>query len=358
MVRLGIIGLGQAAQVLHLPNIEKMEDQFCITAVADVSAHLGAYIAHKYHVEHQFTDAAELIACRDVDAVMIMCSGDHADYAMAALEAGKHVFIEKPMTMSMEKAEQLMAVKRRHPELVAMVGYCRRYSDSFLKMKQLLQEDERPISYVRARTVVLEGPWYLDNTWHEHKADDLDPAGRAIMQQQLLAEISELMGGNVTRAQMVAFLLLTGSGCHILSAVRELIGLPKAIRGAAISPSGMQFSLLLEYEGFNLLFEEMNDQQIVDFDESIDIYQGDRMMHLKYDSPYIRYLPSQLTVTELEDGQGRVTQYGPQYHDMFGNELREFYRCITENDTPKCDVFDAAEDVRFYLEVAKKFASC
>lgn len=41
------------------------------------------------------------------------------------------------------------------------------------------------------------------------------------------------------------------------------------------------------------------------------------------------------------------------YHDMFANELLEFYRCVTTHDTPKCDVFDAAEDVKLYIDVAK-----
>lgn len=358
MVRLGLIGLGQAAQILHLPNLERMEDKFKITAVADVSQELSGYIAHKYHVEHQYTDAMELIACPDVDAVMIMRAGDHAGYAAAALRAGKHVFIEKPMTLDIERARELIAVKEQHPELVAMVGYCRRYNGSFLKMKELLHQDDRPISYVRARTLILEGPWYLENTWHEKKAGDLDPAGRAAMQQATIGEAVRLMGNQPDRAQILAFLLLAGSGCHILSAVRELIGLPKSVEAAIVSPNGMQFTLILSYEGFNLVFEEMNDQQIVDFDESIEIYQGNRKMHLRYDSPYIRSLPSRLEVSELENGQARVTTYGPDYRDMFASEIKEFYRCISEHDTPKCDIYDAAEDVQLFLDIAKKFKTC
>lgn len=355
MVRLGMIGLGQAAQILHFPNLERMEDLFQVTAVADISPNLTRYIAHKYNVPHQFNDALELIGCPDVDAVIIMSPGDHADYAIAALEAGKHVFIEKPMTMRPEKAQQLLEVKRRHPELVAMVGYCRRYNDSFLKMKQILTDDPRPTSYVRARTVILEDPWYLDNTFHEHKADDLDPAGRDVMMRELFAELDDILGENTSSAHRLALLLLTGSGCHILSAVRELFGMPKSIQAAVVSPSGMQFTLLMEYDGFNLVFEEMNDQKIVDFDESIDVFQGDRRLHLQYDSPYVRYLPSKLVVTELEGGQAKETVYGPNYHDMFGNELREFHRCITQGAAPKCDVFDAAQDVELYAQIAKAF---
>lgn len=60
-----------------------------------------------------------------------------------------------------------------------------------------------------------------------------------------------------------------------------------------------------------------------------------------------------LTVSELDCGQAKTTVYGPHYHDMFANELLEFYRCVTTHDTPKCDVFDAAEDVKLYIDVAK-----
>jgi len=353
MICLGLIGLGQAAQILHIPNIEKMENKFEITAVADISKNLTNYIADKYRVPHRFTDGMDLIGCPDVDAVMVMSPGDHAEFAIAALEAGKHVFIEKPMTSSLESLEKLLEVKRRHPDQIAMVGYCRRYNNSFMKMKELLQADSRPISYVRARTIILEGPWYLDNTWHEHKADDLDPAGRELMNRRMFEEIDRVLGGNTSHAQQMAYLLMTASGCHILSAIRELIGLPKAIRSAVVSPNGMQFSLVFEYDNFNMVFEEMNDQEIVEFDEAIEIYQGDRKMLLEYDTPYIRYLPSKLTVSELDCGQAKTTVYGPHYHDMFANELLEFYRCVTTHDTPKCDVFDAAEDVKLYIDVAK-----
>ncbi len=354
-VRLGIIGLGQAAQLLHLPNLEHMEDMFRITAVSDISKALTDYIADKYHVQHRFNDADDLINCPDVDAVMIMCSGDHASYAIKALEAGKHVFIEKPMTLSNESAAALVEVKRKHPELVAQVGYCRRYNESFMKMKELLAESDKPISYVHARTVILEGPWYISNTWPEKKATDLDPAGKKELMMKLFSQIKTLIGEDATRAQIIAFLLLTGSGCHILSAVRDLIGLPKSIKAAAVSPNGMQVTLILEYDGFNMVFEEMNDQSIVEFDESIEVYQGTRKLKLKYDSPYIRSLPSCLIVDELEDGKAKRTVYGPHYQDMFGLEDKEFYRCISEGVEPRCDVFDAAEDVRLYLDIAKHF---
>ena len=353
MIRLGLIGLGQAAQLLHMPNIEHMEDIFTVTAVSDVSHSLMDFFHERYRVKNCFEDAMDLIRCPEVDAVMILCAGDHADYAAAALEAGKHVFIEKPMSISYANALRLKEVKDRHPEQTAMVGYCRRYNHCFLKMKELLQKDPKPISYVRARTIVLEGPWYLQNSHQEKKASDLDPKGKEEMNAAMFRDIDRTLGGNTTKAEQLCYLLMTASGCHILSAVRDLIGEPKAVRAAVISPTGMQFTLIFEYDGFNMTFEEMNDQEVVEFQEAIDVYQGNRKLSLKYDSPYIKNLPSTLTVSELENGQAKITQYGPDYRDMFENELREFYDCIIKGKEPACSVDDALKDVKMYEDITR-----
>ena len=353
MIRLGLIGLGQAAQLLHMPNIEHMDEMYTVTAVSDVSHKLMSFFQERYNVKHCFADAMDLIQCPEVDAVMILCAGDHADYAIAALEAGKHVFIEKPMSMSYENALRLKAVKEKHPNEIAMVGYCRRYNHCFQKMKELLRNDSRPISYVRARTIILEGPWYLQNSHQEKKATDLDPKGKDEMNAAMFRDIDRTLGGNTTKAEQLCYLLMAASGCHILSAVRELIGEPKAIRAAVVSPTGMQFTLIFEYDGFNMTFEEMNDQEVIEFQESIEVYQGNRKLSLNYDSPYIKNLPTTLTVSELENGQAKITQYGPDYRDMFENELRVFYDCIINGEEPVCNVNDAIKDVKLYEDIAR-----
>ena len=64
MIRLGLIGLGQAAQILHIPNIEKMENKFEITAVADISKNLTSYIADKYRAWKSFWKSSAGILTR------------------------------------------------------------------------------------------------------------------------------------------------------------------------------------------------------------------------------------------------------------------------------------------------------
>lgn len=141
-----------------MPNIEHMDDLFAVTAVSDVSRTLMGHFRTRYSVPNCFPDAMDLIRCPEVDAVMILCAGDHAAYAAAALEAGKHVFIEKPLSMSYENALMLQEVKDRHPDQTAMVGYCRRYNHYFLKMKELLQNDLRQTGF--RGTAVIEQDMY------------------------------------------------------------------------------------------------------------------------------------------------------------------------------------------------------
>ena len=108
MIRLGIIGLGQAAQILHLPNLEKLTDAFRLTAVADISTELVSYIGDKYRVANRFSDGAELIRCPDVDAVMILCGGDHAEYASCLLYTSNVDFDPKMKVRFLSTAETQM----------------------------------------------------------------------------------------------------------------------------------------------------------------------------------------------------------------------------------------------------------
>ena len=133
IVKVGVIGIGTVSQLMHLPILSGLHEQCQITAVSDISPTQLAFIAKKYNAT-PYPDPYELVKDPNVDAVFV-CSPDqyHAAYALAAMEAGKHVFVEKPVTLCMEDLEKLIAAEKAHPELVCMVGYMRRYGNGFLK---------------------------------------------------------------------------------------------------------------------------------------------------------------------------------------------------------------------------------
>ena len=107
-VRIGVIGCGAIAQVHHLPNLTALQDEFEVPIVCDVSRGAAAYVAETFNIPRYVTDYRDLLAS-DVDAVLLCHSDPKTRVAVAAFNAGKHVFIEKPMCFSIQEADAIGA---------------------------------------------------------------------------------------------------------------------------------------------------------------------------------------------------------------------------------------------------------
>ena len=98
-IRIGIVGCGAVAQVQHLPNLTALKDLFSVEMVCDISPSLVQTVAQEFHVPHHTDDWRALLAA-DLDAVLLCHTDPKTEIAVAAFEAGKHVFIEKPICFS------------------------------------------------------------------------------------------------------------------------------------------------------------------------------------------------------------------------------------------------------------------
>ena len=114
-----------------------------IVSASGVSA---AQNGKKYGFRRASSDAAAAIADPDVDAVCIATRHDsHARFALAALEAGKHVFVEKPLALTVDDVEAIAAAA---PGKVLTVGFNRRFAPMVVKMKALLGQMAQPKAFV------------------------------------------------------------------------------------------------------------------------------------------------------------------------------------------------------------------
>jgi len=137
------------------------------------------------------TDAAVALADPAVDTVVIATRHDaHAQQLLAALQAGKHVFCEKPLCLTLEELAQIEAEIALHPQLRLMVGFNRRFAPQVVRMKQLLAGVTEPKVFVMT---VNAGAIPLDH-WTQ------DPA---------------VGGGRIV-----------GEGCHFIDLLRHLAGAP------------------------------------------------------------------------------------------------------------------------------------
>ena len=117
----GIIGCGRAAEELHLPAIAKSPDVTAV-AIADIDAFARARLAGRFGIAAQHRDVETLLADPAVTLVVICTPpATHPEVALAAVAAGKHVFVEKPLALDIEAAEQMMDAERT-ARVVTAVG--------------------------------------------------------------------------------------------------------------------------------------------------------------------------------------------------------------------------------------------
>ena len=144
-LKIGVIGCGAIAQIQHLPHLRELDDQFEIGGLADLSPKLLEAVGADYGVpaERRFLDYRQLLQS-DVDGVIVCPSGSHAAPSIAAAEAGKHVFVEKPMCTTVREAEAMVAAADKAGTLL-MVGYMKRHEPAY----QFAQARVREMSDVR-----------------------------------------------------------------------------------------------------------------------------------------------------------------------------------------------------------------
>src|SRR3954471_14266375 len=154
-IRVGVVGCGLIAQVMHLPYLTELEDRFEIAALCDLSEPVATELARRYGVARTHARWDDMIDAGGLDAVMILTSGSHAPVAIAAARAGLHVFTEKPMCLSVAEAEAMVAAAAE-ADVRLMVGTMKRYDPAYERLAELLPAVE-DLRLVRGAT--LQTAW-------------------------------------------------------------------------------------------------------------------------------------------------------------------------------------------------------
>src|SRR6266513_249222 len=115
---IGIIGTGGISRA-HADGYRKLAGQARLVAVADIDLGRARAAADEWGVEHAFADYRELLDLKEVEAVSV-CTFNraHCGLTVAALEAGKHVLVEKPMATTTEEARRMVEAARRSGKLL------------------------------------------------------------------------------------------------------------------------------------------------------------------------------------------------------------------------------------------------
>jgi len=158
-IKFALVGAGNLAKWAHLPALQKI-DGARLHAVHSNSGARGKSYAMRFNANYASSDYAEILNDRDVDAILIASRHkDHARQAIDALNAGKHVFIEKPMAITVEECQQIYrAVQSSNKQL--MVGFNRRFAPFYVEMKNNLKGRTSPmVVSCRMNSPGIENGW-------------------------------------------------------------------------------------------------------------------------------------------------------------------------------------------------------
>jgi predicted dehydrogenase len=206
VLRIGVLGCGPIAQIAHFDACHKARNAE-LYAICDVADDLRERMSLVWEPRVVYSDYAKMLADPQVEAVIIAVADQfHVALAMQAVEAGKHVFIEKPLGISVEECEQLrQSVRDRR--LIAQVGNNRRFDPGVVFARQFIGSEIGQRLSFKA--------WYHDSTYRYTMTDNLQP----VVARSVLARRPE---GKPKSDRRRYYIL--GHASHLVDTARMLCG--------------------------------------------------------------------------------------------------------------------------------------
>jgi predicted dehydrogenase len=156
-----LIGAGNLARWEHLPNLQKVPEVH-LRAIHSNSGVRGKSYGTRFKSDYCTTDYTQILADPDVHLVFIASRNQyHASQALEALQAGKHVFVEKPMALTEDECDQLThAVNESGCQLT--VGFNRRFAPFYLDLKKKLAKRSAPaVLQCRINSPGISGSYWM-----------------------------------------------------------------------------------------------------------------------------------------------------------------------------------------------------
>lgn len=139
-IGIALVGAGGFAQSMHLPNLLKLKEGFELRSVVSRTGATARMVADRFGATAASTEYESVLSDPDIQLVLIATRHNlHAGMALAALRAGKHVFVEKPLAITAEEANAIERFYETNPDgPLLMTGFNRRFSPAVIAAKRLL----------------------------------------------------------------------------------------------------------------------------------------------------------------------------------------------------------------------------
>jgi predicted dehydrogenase len=346
-LRVGVVGCGQIAQIMHLPYLKELP-QFRVTAVCDLSSTVVETVGERFGVPTRCTDFTELVRRDDIDVVAVLTL-EHAEVAVKAAEAGKHLFIEKPLGFSLTEAEQISdAVEQAG--VTAMVGYMKRYDPGYEFGAARMQAMD-DVRLIRVHDFAADFGIHAA-LFTLVSADDLSPALLAERQAVVDATVRSALGADHSNlAELYVMLLMLSS--HDLAVLRGAFGAPSGVRYSDAVSSTQLLSVLDYGPSCRCVFEAGIGADALWWDENLTAYGRHEMVEIAFPNPYVPYAPTIVTILENEAGSPVRKEIPVSNQEAFRLEWLHFFDCVREGRAPRTSLVDGRADIELAIEMIR-----
>ncbi len=354
-VRVGVIGCGLIAQVMHLYHLHLMRDRFEVVALCDISSDLVHAVGSHYHIPRVYTEFESMLAEERLDAVMVLTGGSHRPPTVAAAAAGLHVFVEKPLCLAPWEGEEMIEAAR-DAGVVLMVGYQKRYDPAYERMLEEIADLGPPLL---AGSVTLESPvedTYMHYPLYKAKAASSKLARALKREDDALVASALPEADDATRLFYRAILL--DSMVHEINALKGALGGPPKIDFSRIRADGQGVVVAMTFPGHvDGVSTWTNLPGLARYKQEISLYFSEIRFRLCFGSPFLRNYPVTLKIEAGDSGRSTSERVvTASYETAFARELDHFYRCVTDGVPCRTDGSDGLEDVRLLQEIALRAA--
>ncbi len=310
--------------------------------MCDLSRTVVDRVGEAYGVERRFTDWTALLE-EPLDAVLVLTSGSHEPMAVAAAQAGRHVFIEKPIALSESEGQAIIAAGKK-AGVRLMVGYMKRYDVAVERMAEELRA-LHPLRFARSTTAEYPLKWYVAH-YPIVRGTDLEAKTVAALQADDEARVTAAIHLTDPVLRYAYRHSLLDSMIHDINLMRGLLGEPRALRFANVAQE--EISLFLEFPQTTAAMHWVNlSDGVARYQQEFSFFYPERRATLVFPSPFLRSAPVELVLEggSQESPRSWRTVETLSFQSAFKRELLEFYACVTENREPRTTAEDAVRDV-------------
>ncbi|MCS7033764.1 MAG: Gfo/Idh/MocA family oxidoreductase [Phycisphaerae bacterium] len=329
-LRFGIVGCGAIAPT-HASAIRQLGH--IVAAVADPLTHRARRLAEQFAVPRVYADAAELAADPELDVVCVCTpSGLHAEHGVAALSAGKHVIVEKPMDVSHDACDRLIRAADRADRKLSVISQ-HRFDAASLLAYRLIQSGElgqivlatADVKWWRSQQYYDEGDWR--GTWR------FDGGGALMNQGIHTVDLLQWLCGGV-RAVRAATATLAHQRIEVedvaVLSLELTNGAPASLVATTAAFDGQPVRIEIHGTGGSILLEGDNLKRVA-------LTSGQVFQTHAAAEHAIRIAQGGTAAVRDEAVTRPTAPPGAAWGDAHRAQIEDFVRCVLEGGRPLID---------------------